>query len=107
MSKTAKLFRNGNSQAVRMPREFRFQGDEVRIRKEGDAVVLEPIITNTKEWFAAMDRYAGSDAFEGDWRDQHKARLESVFEEAHGLPVGHKRLRRNVTQQAAQRKKAR
>ena len=73
MVKTAKLFRNGNSQAVRLPQEFRFQGDEVRIRKEGDAVVLEPIITNTKEWFAAMDRYAGSDAFEGKWRDQRKA----------------------------------
>lgn len=74
MVKRAKLFRNGNSQAVRLPQEFRFQGDEVRIRKEGDAVVLEPIITNTKEWFAVMDRYAASDAFAGDWRDQRKAR---------------------------------
>ncbi len=52
MGKTAKLFRNGNSQAVRLPQEFRFEGDEVRIRKEGDTVVLEPIITNMKEWFA-------------------------------------------------------
>ena len=107
MTKTAKLFRNGNSQAVRLPQEFRFQGDQVRIRKEGDAVVLEPIITNSKEWFAAIDRHAGSDAFEGNWRDQSKARLESVFEEAHELPAGHKRLRRDLTQQAAQRKKAR
>lgn len=107
MTKTAKLFRNGNSQAVRLPQEFRFQGDEVRIRKEGDAVVLEPIITNTKEWFAAIDSYPGSDAFEGNWRDQRKARLESVFEEADELPAGHKRLRRNSTGQAAQRKKTR
>ena len=53
----------GNSQAVRLPREFRFQGDEVRIRKEGDAVILEPIITNTKEWFAAMDSIRGSRCF--------------------------------------------
>ena len=45
MSKTAKLFRNGNSQAVRLPQEFRFPGGEVRIRREGDTVVLEPIIT--------------------------------------------------------------
>jgi antitoxin VapB len=72
MTKTAKLFRNGNSQAVRLPQEFRFAGDEVRVRKEGDAVVLEPIITNTKEWFAAMDKYAGSDAFTANWRDQRK-----------------------------------
>ena len=76
MSKTAKLFRNGNSQAVRLPREFRFQGDEVRIRKEGDAVLLEPVIKSSKEWFAAIDRYAGSDAFQGDWRDQRKGSRE-------------------------------
>ncbi len=81
MSKTAKLFRNGNSQAVRLPQEFRFKGDEVRIRKEGDAVVLEPMFSNTKEWFAAIDSYAGSDAFEGNGRDQRKARLQSAFED--------------------------
>jgi antitoxin VapB len=39
----AKLFRNGRSQAVRLPKEFRFQGDEVAIRRDGDAVILEPI----------------------------------------------------------------
>ncbi|HEX3068385.1 MAG TPA: AbrB/MazE/SpoVT family DNA-binding domain-containing protein [Thermoanaerobaculia bacterium] len=41
--KTAKLFRNGRSQAVRLPKEFRFEGEEVSIRHEGDAVVLEPL----------------------------------------------------------------
>jgi antitoxin VapB len=45
---TAKLFRNGRSQAVRLPKEFRFPGDEVRIRREGDAVVLEPL--HAKAW---------------------------------------------------------
>ena len=39
----AKLFTNGRSQAVRLPREFRFEGKEVAIRKEGDAVILEPL----------------------------------------------------------------
>jgi len=39
----AKLFKNGRSQAVRLPKEFRFKGREVSIRREGDAVVLEPI----------------------------------------------------------------
>lgn len=39
----AKLFFNGRSQSVRLPKEFRFEGDEVTIRKEGEAVVLEPI----------------------------------------------------------------
>jgi hypothetical protein len=40
---TAKLFRNGRSQAVRLPKEFRFEGAEVSIRREGDAVILEPV----------------------------------------------------------------
>ncbi|MBI5179405.1 MAG: antitoxin [Nitrospinae bacterium] len=40
--KAAKLFKNGQSQAVRLPREFRFQGDEVFIKKIGEAVILLP-----------------------------------------------------------------
>jgi antitoxin VapB len=39
---TAKLFINGRSQAVRLPKEFRFEGDEVFIKRIGDAVVLLP-----------------------------------------------------------------
>jgi virulence-associated protein VagC len=39
----AKIFTNGRSQAVRLPKEFRFEGHEVAIRKEGEAVVLEPV----------------------------------------------------------------
>ncbi|MEJ7812080.1 MAG: AbrB/MazE/SpoVT family DNA-binding domain-containing protein [Gemmatimonadaceae bacterium] len=39
----APLFTNGGSQAVRLPREFRFEGSAVRIRKIGDAVILEPL----------------------------------------------------------------
>jgi antitoxin VapB len=41
--KTAKLFMNGRSQAVRLPKEFRFEGTEVRIRRSGDGVLLEPV----------------------------------------------------------------
>lgn len=40
---TAKLFTNGRSQAVRLPKEFRFEGSEVSVRREGDAVILEPL----------------------------------------------------------------
>jgi hypothetical protein len=40
---TAKLFRNGRSQAVRLPKEFRFAGTEVSVRREGEAVILEPL----------------------------------------------------------------
>lgn len=39
----AKLFWNGRSQAVRLPKEFRFEDEEVAIRREGDRVILEPI----------------------------------------------------------------
>jgi antitoxin VapB len=55
-AKTAKLFSNGRSQAVRLPREFRFEGDEVRIRRLGDGVLLEPRITDVRQWFAQLDR---------------------------------------------------
>jgi antitoxin VapB len=40
--KTAKLFANGRSQAVRLPKEFRFSGDEVYIKKVGYTVMLFP-----------------------------------------------------------------
>lgn len=43
MTATAKLFWSGRSQAVRLPKEFRFAGKEVRIRRHGRAVILEPI----------------------------------------------------------------
>jgi len=56
-TKTAKLFQNGRSQAVRLPREFRFEGDEVRIRQFGDGVLLEPIISDARKWFEELDRY--------------------------------------------------
>ena len=39
---TAKLFTIGGSQAVRLPKEYRFEGVEVSIRKEGKAVIIEP-----------------------------------------------------------------
>ncbi len=41
--KRAKVFWNGRSQAVRLPKEFRFEGNEVLVRREGEAVVLEPV----------------------------------------------------------------
>jgi len=40
---TAKLFMNGRSQAVRLPKAFRFEGNEVFIRRIGNAVVLIPV----------------------------------------------------------------
>jgi len=60
MAKTgiAKLFRNGRSQAVRLPQEFRFEGDRVRIRRIDKGVLLESLIRNTAEWFDELDRFS-------------------------------------------------
>jgi len=51
----AKLFQNGRSQAVRLPREFRFEGDRVRVRRVGQGVLLEPMIQDPKELFRRLD----------------------------------------------------
>lgn len=45
---TAKLFTNGRSQAVRLPKQFRFEGTEVLIHKEGERVILEAV--PRREW---------------------------------------------------------
>jgi antitoxin VapB len=58
-SETAKLFQNGRSQAVRLPREFRFSGDRVRIRRVAEGVLLQPIIEDTAQWFARLDEITG------------------------------------------------
>ena len=55
-SDIAKLFRNGRSQAVRLPREYRFEGDRVRVRRVGEGVLLEPVIADTAQWFDELDR---------------------------------------------------
>ena len=47
---TAKLFWNGRSQAVRLPKEFRFDTTEVTIRREGDAVILEKPHPSADDW---------------------------------------------------------
>ena len=49
--KTAKIFMSGNSQAVRIPKEFQLTGDEVEIRKRGDTLVLRP---KKKSWAALI-----------------------------------------------------
>jgi antitoxin VapB len=50
-NQTAKLFNNGRSQAVRLPAEFRFEGTEVYIRKEGEQVILSPRPTSWDDFF--------------------------------------------------------
>ncbi|MFK7805507.1 MAG: antitoxin [Anaerolineae bacterium] len=49
--KTAKLFVNGRSQAVRLPKEFRFEGTEVLIRREGNKIILSPVPVSWRTFF--------------------------------------------------------
>lgn len=66
---TAKIFWSGRSQAVRLPKEFRLASDEVRIRKHGNALILEPI----------ADSWAWLDALQGQLdADAASAALEAV-----------------------------
>lgn len=62
---TAKLFWNGRSQAVRLPKAFRFEGDAVSIRRQGNAVVLEPLAPAKDEW---------------TWLDEFPADFDPEFE---------------------------
>jgi antitoxin VapB len=61
---TAKLFMHGRSQAVRLPKEYRFEGTEVRVSKIGDKVILEPIKKppfDVKAWRAELDAMGAAD----------------------------------------------
>ena len=50
----AKLFLNGRSQAVRLPKEFRMPGKAVHISRDGNKVILEPIDDSWDQWFATI-----------------------------------------------------
>ena len=52
---TAKLFKHGRSQAVRLPKEFRLPGKEVRVRRMGSGVLLEPMEFDIEAWFKRLD----------------------------------------------------
>jgi antitoxin VapB len=68
MASTAKLFMHGRSQAVRLPKEFRLPGKEVRVSKVGDKVILEPLSAekapfDSKAFWAEIDALGGEDLF--------------------------------------------
>ena len=74
MSATAKLFMHGRSQAVRLPEEFRLPGKEVRVSRDGNKVVLEPIGRTREEIEAIWEKIdalrEGEDLFpEGAFED--------------------------------------
>ena len=74
--KTAKLFWNGRSQAVRLPKEFRFKGETVHIRRVGTTVLLEP----------ASQDWAWLDAIQGTFTEDFPAdRQQPDHQEREGL----------------------
>ena len=65
-TKTAKLFTHGRSQAVRLPKEFRLPGKEVRVSRVGNRVILEPIARSPADVsavFAEIDRLLAGEPF--------------------------------------------
>jgi antitoxin VapB len=61
---TARLFVNGRSQAVRLPKEFNFRGDSVYVQKVGEAVILVPF---DKDWEVFMH---GLNSFSDDYMSE-------------------------------------
>ena len=78
----AKLFWNGRSQAVRLPKEFRFEGDQVRVTRMGAGILLEPVLDAKKEsmeeLFARMDAMGGDPIFP-EGRKQNLAPIREYF----------------------------
>jgi antitoxin VapB len=69
MTKFASLFTNGRSQAVRLPKEFRFPGDRVRISRTVDGVLLRPAKIDVDALFEFLDRNPDP-TFMAEVRDQ-------------------------------------
>jgi len=55
---TAKIFQNGSSQAVRLPKEFRLPGKEVYVRRIGEMVLLVPKKNLWQEWFKNLQGFS-------------------------------------------------
>jgi antitoxin VapB len=69
MTATAKLFTHGRSQAVRLPKEFRFEGKEVRVTRVGSRVIMEPIDGDMAMPWDTIDAI-GDAAFMAEGREQ-------------------------------------
>ena len=75
--KTAKLFQNGQSQAVRLPKEFRLPGESVYIKKQGNAVVLIPRINSWDSLWESLDKF--SDDYMVDREQPEQQERDAAF----------------------------
>jgi antitoxin VapB len=76
-----KIFMNGRSQAVRLPRQFRLPGTQVRIRRVGNGILLEPIITDIDKMFAEIDAIMDGHPFPDCDDTESKAESENLFDD--------------------------
>ena len=74
---TAKLFQNGSSQVVRLPKSFRIPGNEVKIFKKGNQVILEPIETTWDLLFESLSEFP--EDFMKDGRNQPDMQKREPF----------------------------
>ena len=74
---TAKIFENGRSQAVRLPKEFRFSSDEVMISRVGDVVMLAPMTSRWESFMKAVDMFS-DDFMENGREPQAVQKRESL-----------------------------
>lgn len=79
---TAKVFWSGRSQAVRLPKEFRVDGREVRIRRQGRALILEPM-PETWDWLDSLTEKLDEDFAEAA-REQPQPAEERDFKKLFG-----------------------
>lgn len=78
----AKVFWSGRSQAVRLPKDFRFDANEVRIRKHGSAVILEPLSDNWN-WLDALSGQLDNgfaEAVQEQSPQQERPALDALFQ---------------------------
>jgi antitoxin VapB len=78
MMETAKLFQNGQSQAVRLPKKYRFAGDKVVIKRMGNALVLLPYEDSWQTLFNSLEQFS-DDFMDARQQPESQAR-ESAFE---------------------------
>lgn len=74
---TAKLFENGRSQAVRLPKECRFDGDEVAINKVGDIVILMPKKNKWSGFLSSLELF--SEDFMSNGREQPAVQVREAL----------------------------
>ena len=76
--KTAKVFKSGNSQAVRIPKEFQLEGDEVEIHRRGDSLVLRPKAHSWEPLIDSLTKFT-DDFLAGGRRQSPPQKRDRVF----------------------------